>query len=424
MANTKERAIIDNWEFILSRWASAPVNPAPARHPARPGGGQSLASPPADAEIEEEKMTLTNYWWLLIWLAVAGIALTMLFPKKAMLLPGQTSSVGQWGWPACIILALPYVVWAMNRTNFGDTEVYRQIFADVPSNPVQLPEYLMGHTKDQGFSVLTCIVKIFVGQNDHFFFFLIAAFQMFCVIWFFRRYSNYFLLTFFMFVASTDYLSWMFNGIRQFIAVCIVLLSYKLILRKRYLPAILVILLAATIHGSALLMIPVIFAIQGKAWNKKTLLILGVILIATLFIDNFTSILDTVLAETQYSDMITNEIWTTDDGTNVFRILFYSIPAVIALVGKRYLDEADDPAMNIFANCAVVTSAFYILSGATSGIYIGRLPIYTTLPGYVVCPWLIDRMFTKDSARLVRFGLVAGYLAFFYYQMHMAWNLI
>ena len=143
-----------------------------------------------------------------------------------------------------------------------------------------------------------------------------------------------------------------------------------------------------------------------------------------LFIGQLTSILDTMLAETQYSDLITNEIWTNDDGTNIFRVLFYSVPAGLSLIGKRYVDAENSPVINMCVNCSICTSMIYLLSAFSSGIYIGRLPIYTTLQGYVAVPWLIDHMFTKASARLVKIALVVGYLAFFYYQMHVAWGVL
>lgn len=130
-----------------------------------------------------------------------------------------------------------------------------------------------------------------------------------------------------MFVASTDYMSWMFNGMRQFIAVSITLGAFSYILEKQYVPMIGLILLAATIHGSALLMLPLVFVIQGRAWNRRTLLLIAAVCGAILFMGQFTDVLDHLLAETQYSDIVTNEIWQHDDGTNLLRVLFYSIPA-------------------------------------------------------------------------------------------------
>lgn len=367
-------------------------------------------------------MTLTNYWWLLIWIVVAGGILTWVFPQKQVKVLGKMEY--RWNWLAAIILASPYAIWSMNRSNFGDTEVYRRTFFDVPQSFGELSAYLSDHTKDKGFTILTTILKQLIGNNDKLFFLIIAVFQILCVVYFFRTYSANFLMCMFMFIASTDYLSWMFNGMRQFIAVGIVLLSYSLILKKKYVLAVLLILLAATIHGSALLMLPIIFVIQGKAWNKRTLLMIVTVAIAIVFVGRFTSFLETALSETQYSDMVTNEIWVADNGTSILRVLFYSIPAMLAFVGRKYIDAENSPIINLCVNCALCTTVIYALSAVTSGIYIGRLPIYTTLPGYIAGVWTIDHMFMKESARIVKSILILSYLVFFYYQMHMTWGIL
>lgn len=367
-------------------------------------------------------MTLTNYWWLLIWIAVAGGILTWVFPQKQIKVLGKVEY--RWNWLAALILASPYAIWSMNRSNFGDTEVYRTTFLNAPAVISQIPMYLAEHTKDKGFSVLMILIKSVVGNSDKLFFLIIAVFQIFCVVYFFRKFSTSFLLCMFMFVASTDYLSWMFNGMRQFIAVCITLLCFGLALKKKYIFAVCLILIAATIHGSALLMLPILFVVQGKAWNKRTILMMAGVGVAILFMNQFTTILDTMLAETQYSDLMTNEIWTNDNGTNIFRMLFYSIPAILSLIGKRFVDEENSAVINMCVNCSICTALMYLLSVFSSGIYIGRLPIYTTLQGYVAVPWLIDHMFIKESARLVKMVLICGFLAFFYYQMHLTWGII
>lgn len=367
-------------------------------------------------------MRLTNYWWLLIWLVLAGGFLQMTVPKQPVRVLGRTEY--RWHWVPAIILAIPYVVWAGNRAWFGDTEVYRRGFLNLPTSLAQFPEYFTQQTKDKGFTVLSFTLKLLIGNQDVLFFLLIAAFQMFCVVYFFRKYSAHFLLCFFMFIASTDYLSWMFNGIRQFIAVGLTLLCFGLILKKRYIAAVLVICLAGTIHGSALLMLPVIFVVQGKAWNRRTLLMIVAVAVAVIFIGQFTSALSSLLAETQYSDMVSGDIWAADDGTNVLRVLFYSVPAIMAFVGRRQIQNSDDPVINLCANYAIVTALFYVLSSVTSGIYIGRIPIYTTFPGYVVAAWLLERMFTRDSVRLAKMVFVGAYLMFFYYQMHFTWEII
>ena len=49
-------------------------------------------------------------------------------------------------------------------------------------------------------------------------------------------------------------------------------------------------------HQSALLMIPFIFIVQGKAWNKNTLLFILAVIVVVVSVGKFTNILDSVLA--------------------------------------------------------------------------------------------------------------------------------
>lgn len=357
----------------------------------------------------------------LIWLFAAGGILIYAFPKKQERLHGIT--VKRWDYLPAIILVLPLALWAGLRGNIADTTLYRQIFLAETRGLADIPKVLFSGGKDTGFTALTIFIKYFIGNNDKLYFTMIAVFQMACMCYVFRKYSSDFWISIFVFVVSTDYTSWMFNGMRQFIAVCMIFGSFDLIVRKKYIRLILVILLASLIHGSALLMIPVIFVVQGKPWNIRTILMLLSTAIVVLFIDRFTPILSNMLADTQYDDIMTNEIWVNDDGTNVIRVLVYSVPMLMSLVGKKYVDQAQNPALNICVNCSVVTTALYMISAVTSGIYIGRLPIYTTLMGYIALPWLLNHMFNRESARLVKAAMILLYIGFYYFQTYGAWGI-
>ena len=124
---------------------------------------------------------------------------------------------------------------------------------------------------------------------------------MLIIMWMFRKYSEDYWFSIFLFVASTDYISWTFNGIRQFTAVVIAYAATPFILKKKYIPSILLILLASTMHQSVLLMIPIIFIIQGKAWNKKTVVCILACLTALLFVDQFTNIMDSYVGRNTVS---------------------------------------------------------------------------------------------------------------------------
>ncbi len=366
-------------------------------------------------------MKLTNYWWLLIWLFVGGILLGSM-PKRQERLDGRT--VARWGYLPALLLVLPYMIWTGYRVGFGDTEVYRKAYLDLSVDFAQGVALMFSKTKDPGFNLLSMALKFFIGNRDELFFLVIAAFQMVSIALVYRRFSRDYWLCIFLFVVSTDYMSWMHNGMRQFIAVCMIFACFGWLLKKKYLRLILVILAAAQIHGSALLMIPIIFIVQGKAWNIKTIAMLAATVVGILFLDQFTPILNDILQDTQYDDIMTNEIWSTDNGTNIIRVLVYSAPALLSLAGRKYVQAANRPIINICVNCAIMTMALYAVAAVTSGIYIGRLPIYTTLQGYMAVPWLIDHMFDERSAKLVKYLMCGAFLAFFYYQMRITWNLL
>lgn len=65
-------------------------------------------------------MTLTNYWWLLIWLFISGGFLEVFFQKQQVELFGKKEI--RWKWPAVLLISLPYVIWAGFRPDsFGDS---------------------------------------------------------------------------------------------------------------------------------------------------------------------------------------------------------------------------------------------------------------------------------------------------------------
>lgn len=369
-------------------------------------------------------MTLTNYWWLLIWVFIGGAFLACFFPKRGEIVCSGVEE--RWEVVPAVLLVVPYIIWAGFRTDgFGDTGSYRSTFFNAPSQLAKLPEYLTTITKDKGFSVLTVVLKTIIGNSDILFFIIIAAVQILCIVYVCRKYSCNYWLSIFLFIASTDYLGYVHNGMRQFLAITMIFAATELLLKKKYVPLIAVVLVASTFHASVLFMLPVIFIVQGKAWNKKSVSCIVACILVLFFVDRFTDILDSVLSATQYSGMVSDwEEWQ-DDGTNPIRVLVYSIPMLLSLVGYKQIKATDDKLINISVNFSILASGIALISMVTSGIFIGRMveTVYL-IPLLVLLPWELKNLFTVDSSRLVSLFAVAGYIAFFYYQMHFAWGLL
>lgn len=319
-----------------------------------------------------------------------------------------------------LIIFIPLVIWTMNRT-IGDTGLYRTLFFGYPSHLSAAWQYVVEGAKDYGFIVFTIFLKTFIGNNDKLYFLIIGIISCWGLYKTYREYSEDYLITFFLFIASADYVAWLFNGMRQFLVAAIMFACAPLILKKKYVPVIIILLMLSTIHQSVLLMIPFIFILQGKAFNGYTLLFMFAAILSVLFLNNFTDILTTVLEDTQY-DVVIDQM-QTDDGTNLLRVLIYSVPTIFALWQRRRIVEYGSPIINLSANMSIVSMGFYIISMFTSGIFIGRIPIYFSLYNYILLPWLINHTFTKQSAKIINIIMIGCYFIFYYYQIFIAWGL-
>ena len=358
---------------------------------------------------------MSNYYLILVWVAVAWMIGLCTKVQRTEYVCGEKVQRYYPLW--AFLIYLPLVIWSGFRGYVGDTGAYMEMFREIPSGLRNIPSYMDTIEKDKGFYLFSAVIKDLIGDNVNVYFIILALIQVALLIKVYRKYSSNYIVTFFLFIASTDYISWMFNGIRQFTAVTITFFAFEYILKKKYVPAVLIVLFAALFHGSALLVLPFIFIAQGQAWNKKTILFIIAVIVAVMFIGKFTDILDTLLAETQYKNVVSDWQEWQDDGTNIIRVLVYAIPSILSLVGLRFIKYADDPVINLCTNMSIASVGFYVVSMFTSGIFIGRLPIYFSLYGYILLPWEIEHMFSEKSAKLVYLAMIAGYLGFYMYSV-------
>ncbi len=323
--------------------------------------------------------------------------------------------------PFVAVLAFVPLIWiAGTRTSFVDTATYISIYRTLPSSLGQMSGYLETVTKDKGFTVLGIVIKSLFGNDYTVYFSIIAILQGAALIAVYRKYSENFFLTLFVFIASTDYMSWMHNGIRQFLAVTVTFAATPLLLQKKYIPYCLAVLLASAFHQTALMMIPIAFIVQGKAWNKKSLLAIAAMTIAIAYADQFTNLLDSALEDTQYNNVVSEWSQAGDDGTNLLRVLVYAVPTILSIVGLPYIQEVNDPVVNLSCNMGILSTMLYCLSAVTSGLFIGRLPIYCSLySSGILLPWLLRHMFSKGSQKYIYGIMIAAYSLFYCYQMHI-----
>lgn len=366
---------------------------------------------------------MSEFLLIIIWFGIMKILSQMIQTKQCEYVHGRREIREKMTVAIFLFVPIFYMV-TMRSYSIGDTGAYVNMFRNIPNTMSEFSSYLTTVNKDKGFTFFSGVIKILVGNNVTIYFFVLALIQGISLIYIYRKYSVDYLMSMFLFIVSTDYISWMYNGMRQFTAVTIIFAATPLMLKKKWISMIAVILFASTIHGSALIMLPIIFITQGQAWNKRSIMFTVACIIVLLYADKFTNILDIMLSETQYTNVVSDWKSINDDGTNIIRVLVYSIPALLSFVGRRRIAYENDVCINLCTNMSIVSAAIYLVSSGTSGIYMGRLPIYTSLYGYILLPYLLKHMFTEDSEKKMKLLMVGAYLLFYFYQIHVAWNLI
>lgn len=357
-------------------------------------------------------------WYLFVLLAVVGLLAPAAGQTYTVTSNGRREQRYRWG--AVLLIAVPLIWLAGTRANIGDTGAYRAGFLNMTPSLSEIATFFKEDTKDKGFSIFTLLLKCVIGNYDKVYFTIIATICLMSVVSIYKKYSCNFVMSMFLFIASSDYIQWNYNGMRQFIAVAVIFAATDLLIQKKYVKYYAVVLLMSTIHASALIMIPVSLIVQGRPWNTKTVLFTLAALIAIYFSGWVNKVITNVMQDTQYSSEVGQYLETK--GTNVLRVLVFCIPPMMALMFRKRLGRAEIPIINLSTNMSIISMGVYIISAVTSGIFVGRLPIYFSLYNYILLPDLIERVFDRRSQKLVYGVLILCYLAFYYYQMHEAWD--
>lgn len=306
------------------------------------------------------------------------------------------------------------VFFAAMRTNYVDTMAYIQMFDSIPADLSELKQLWEEYPDRKGWILIQIIFKRFVSKDPNVFFAFIAIFQAGAVVSFFYKHSVNFTFSLYLFITSTCFL-WMFNGIRQFTAVCLVMYFFDFLPRKKLIKFIIVVLLAYTIHSSVIIWIPVYFICSGKPWSPKIILFIALGFLTLISINTFTDVLSQSLEDTSYAGY--TEQFLEDDGVNPLKIIIALIPPMLAFEGRKRIESYRNEFYDMLINLSVFTAGLYMLGMLTSGILIGRLPIYFQLCNYLLLPWLIECSFDGITKKVLKATCYIMYLLYFYFIM-------
>lgn len=267
------------------------------------------------------------------------------------------------------------------------------------------------------FQLYMSVVHNFTS-NYHIFFFFPAIISSFVSVKFFKRYSANIAFSLLIFYSIGTYVMYI-AAMKQSIAVGFLLLALPYAIDKKYIKYYILVFIAMLFHTHAFvfLVVPLFF---GKPWGKVTWFLLAAVLISMATYDvTFGALMNTAL-----SMGISIVDWELFDGhsINLIRVVVYWIPALLALFLRNRLFSDSTRTENLFANLSI-GAAFVITIGLRQGANLfARMAAYYEIAVGITLPWMINKLFTKQSAQLVSIAAIVLYFVYFLYEFGVSKN--
>ncbi|SCX28222.1 EpsG family protein [Ruminococcaceae bacterium P7] len=346
----------------------------------------------------------TNDIVLLIWIGIAALLSKSVTKKKVTVL-GQEEE--RYSFLFAVIVFFPIFWFVTTVFMRGDMYAYQGGYNSDTMSVSEVFQNWNSIDKGPGYSLLVAFSKSIGIADFNKFRVLMALLQSLPLVLIYRRYSDDYVFSIFLFIANMIYDGWMMNGMRQFLAACIIFAAFPfMIKKKRVIFALLVVLLAMTVHNSAILMIPVILLVQFKPWGKLSIiLMIGFAIALYIYIYN--------------SNWMSEETLQQATGSNPLRIVVSAIPVGIAFVGRKQIAAANNHIVNICINMSMVTVVMYAVASLTSGIMAGRLPGYTLIFNFILFPYLLNKVFNETISKNLRLGITLFYVAYFILDLYL-----
>lgn len=233
-------------------------------------------------------------------------------------------------------------------------------------------------------------------------FFAVAAAIGILTILALRDHSRCFWLSCFLYITTGAYTG-TFNVIRQSLATAIVFYATRYLVRREMWKYFLFVGIAALFHSSALIMIPVYFIVNIRAWSPAMWLVAACAIVVLLAYNTVMPFFLSIFSQTRFGTYSAQQT-----GVNGLRILVAFAPVVLAFLLQKQLRSAGKE-MDIFVNLCFLNLLVMIL--ASKQLYIARLSSYFEIYELLLLPAIFQVTKSKHFRVLGTAVVMACFLA-------------
>lgn len=298
------------------------------------------------------------------------------------------------------------------RTDYNDTYTYRVFFSEAQSLAEGFSNGTFTDWTGNPLSMLYRSLIREITENYHIYFFFPAILSSFSVVKLCKQYSVNPAFSILIFFSIGTYVAYI-AALKQCLAMFFLLIALPYGIDKKYVRFYLLVLVAILFHTHAF-MFAIVPLLTEKPWGKVTWAGLAFVVFALLTYDV------TLGAFMEYAQSLgafvnENEVF---DGhqINILRVVVYWVPALLALVFRKRLFNDSTRIENLFVGMSIV-SAFILTIGLVQGANLyARMAAYFEIATAIALPWMIRKLFTKQSAQLVTACAAILYFGYFLYE--------
>ena len=298
------------------------------------------------------------------------------------------------------------------RTSYNDTYNYIYAFQNSESISEGLQSGIFTDWTGNPLSELYESVMRSITTNYHVYFLIPAFLSSFAVIKLLKKYSVSPAFSLLIFFSIGTYIMYV-AALKQCIAMFFSLMALPYAIDKKYVKFYLLVLIAVLFH-THVFMFALVPLLVEKPWGKITWVLLGAALFA---MATYDSTLGRFMEYAQSIGTMVAEIEVFDSHQiNILRVMVYWIPALFALIFRQRLFNDSTREENLFVNMNLI-SAFILMIGLVQGANLfARMAAYFEIATAVALPWMIKKLFTKQSAQMVTVIAIMLYFGYFLYE--------
>lgn len=353
---------------------------------------------------------------LLYWGTVFLMYLSQTYHPEKNQLQGRQSGRHHFIWKKSDIFIIIVIFWLVStsflRQRYNDTENYILGFINAASVGEGIESGLFVDWTGNPLSMLYRSLMHDLTDNYHIYFFVPALLSSYAVVKLCKRYSVNPAFSMLIFFSVGTYCLFI-AAMKQCFAVFFLLMALPYAIDRKYVHFYLLVLIAVLFHTHAFMFAIVPLLIE-KPWGKVTWILLAATLFAMATYDS------TLGAFMEYAQslgaMVAEDEVFDGNSINILRVLVYWVPAIMALVFRQRLFGDSTKTENLFANMSIV-SAFILTIGLVEGANLyARMAGYFEIATAITLPWMIKKIFTKQSAQIVTVCAAVLYFGYFWYE--------